>query len=118
MISVKNYLIDPIPKFSKNQGMFTGTDLVSPEMEFSKNEITPEHRIAYFLKKFKEDNNRRYEQEAKKIIRSIKNWKRLYRYLKAYDISNEFKKLYFESRKEIKKIPAIPKRYKRLMGMI
>ena len=111
------YLIDSIPSFSENHGMLKNTEIVTSEIEFSKNEIPSEHRIAYLLRKSKDENNQRYINEAKKLVRSIKNWKKLYRYLKAYKIIEEFKQLYIESRKEIKKVPSIPKRYKRLIGV-
>lgn len=111
------YLIDSVPKLSKNQGMLSNTDLVSSEMEFSNTKIFPEHKVAYFLNKFKTEKNLRYRQEAKKIIRSIKNWKRLYKYLKAYKVNDEFRKLYIQARKTIKKMPSMPQRYKKLIGV-
>jgi len=38
------------------------------------------------------------------IIKSIKNWKRLYRYLKAYGVVVKFREFYAELRKNVKKI--------------
>ena len=111
------YLIDPIPNFSKKHGMLEGTDIVSSEIEFSKDQIPSEHKIAYFLKKSIDDKNIRYIQEAEKLIRRIKNWKDLYKYLKAYNVVKEFKQFYVKSRKQIKKVPSIPERYRKLIGV-
>lgn len=111
------YLISPIPIPAKHFGMYEKTEFVVPEIEFTTKEITSEQKIAYFLFKFKKEKNVRYYKESRKLIRGIKNWKRLYRYLKAYDVKEEFKKIYLESRKKIKKIPRMPKRYKRFLGV-
>ena len=111
------YMIDPIPMFLENKGMLNDTEFVSSDIEFSKNKIKYEHKISFFLKEFKERDNIRYKEEAKKLLRKIKNWKKLYRYLKAYDVVDEFNKLYKESFGKIKKIPSIPKRYKKLIGV-
>lgn len=110
------YYISPLPKSAKHHGMYENTELVASELEFTKEEVKPEHKIAYFLSKFTEERNLRYYREAKKLIRKIKNWKRLYRYLKAYEVKKEFMKLYLESRKKVSKIPRIPKRYKKLLS--
>lgn len=111
------YLISPLPKSAEHYGVYEGTEFVTTEMEFTKKEITPEQKIAFFLNKFKEKKNTRHYNQAMRLIRGIKNWKRLYRYLKAYNVKEEFKKLYLESRKNIKKIPKMPKRYQRLLGV-
>lgn len=111
------YLINPIPRSSEHPGMLKGTDIVTSEIEFSNKEIFPEHRIAYFLQKAKKEKNPRYRKEANNIIRSISNWKRLYRYLKAYNVIEDFKKLYIKARKNISKVPSIPKRYQKLIGV-
>ena len=111
------YLINPIPVLLENRGMLDDTDLVHSELEFSKKEIPSEHKIAFFLKESKERNNARYEEEARKSLRSIKNWKRMYRYLKAYGVVGEFKALYEGSLGKVKKLPSMPKRYKRLIGV-
>lgn len=111
------YLIDQIPNLTNNHGMLENTEIVFSELEFSKNKIPPEQKIAYFLNKSKEEGNVRYKEQAKRIIRLIKNWKRLYKYLKAYEVIREFKKFYIESRKEIKKVPSMPKRYQKLIGV-
>ncbi len=110
------YLIDPIPALSKNRGMLEDTDIVGYEMEFAKNKISYEHKIAYFLSQYKKEKNKRFYDSAKTIIRYIKNWKKLYRYLKAYSVSSEFKMLYQESRSSVKKIPRMPDRYKKMLG--
>ncbi|MBI5332724.1 MAG: hypothetical protein HZB65_04070 [Candidatus Aenigmarchaeota archaeon] len=52
-----------------------------------------------------------------KIVGKIKDWKLLYRYLKAYDSKEAFGKLYKSARKNIRKIPRMPKTYKRLLGV-
>lgn len=111
------YLIDPIPVLSKNRSMFEGTEMVSPELEFSNTKIPPEHKIAYLIQMSRKERNVRYRAQAKNFVRSIKNWKRLYRYLKAYDVVDDFRKFYIESRKDIKKIPRMPERYKKLLGV-
>jgi len=111
------YMIDQIPVSLKNKGMLSDTEFVSSDLEFSKNKIQYEHKISFFLKEFKEKDNIRYKEEAGKLLRKIKNWKRLYRYLKAYDVVGEFNSLYKESFGKIKKLPSIPKRYKKLIGV-
>lgn len=110
------YRISPLPISPRHYGMYEKTDLVAPELEFTKKEVKPEHKIAYFLSKFKKEKNLRYHSEAEKFIRKVKNWKELYRYLKAYEVKKEFMKLYLESRKKISKIPRIPERYKKLLS--
>ncbi len=109
------YLIDSIPGLSKNRGMLEDTDIVVSEMEFAKNKISNEHKIAYFLSQYKKEENKRFYDSAREIIRSVKNWKKLYRYLKAYAVLGEFKTLYQEARREMKKIPRMPDRYKKLL---
>ena len=109
------YLISKTPSKYRHQGMYEGTDLIAPVQEFSMEKIPYEQKIAFFLKKYKDEKNTRYNIEAKKIIRKIKNWKLLYRYLKLYNSKEAFKHLYIESRKSIKKIPKMPKRYKNLL---
>ncbi|MBD3155548.1 MAG: hypothetical protein GF368_02735 [Candidatus Aenigmarchaeota archaeon] len=111
------YLIDSIPKPLEKDGMLDDTEIMSSELEYSKNEIQPEHKISFLLKESNEKNNIRFRKEAKKLLRSIKNWKRLYRYLKAYDVIDEFREIYKESLGKIKKLPSIPKRYKKLIGV-
>jgi hypothetical protein len=111
------YFISPIPNLAKHFGIYEKTEFVAPEIEFTNKEITPEQKIAYFLSKFKKERNLRYFEESKRLIRGIKNWKRLYRYLKAYGVKEEFKKLYTVSRKKIKKVPRMPKRYKKFLGV-
>jgi predicted transcriptional regulator len=111
------YLISPIPTHGKHFGMYENTELVAPEIEFTKREISPEQKIAYFLSLFKKNNNIRYYEESKRLIRSIKNWKRMYKYIKAYDVKKLFKKLYSEVRNEMKKIPKMPKRYEKLLSV-
>lgn len=110
------YRISPLPISARHHGMYEKTELVASELEFTKEEVKPEHKIAYFLSKFKKERNLRYYEEAKKLIRKIKNWKRLYRYLKAYGVKKEFMKLYVESRKKVSKIPRLPERYKKLLS--
>ena len=110
------YRISPLSISTKHHGMYEKTELVAPELEFTKEEVKPEQKIAFFLSKFKEERNLRYYREAKNLIKKIKNWKRLYRYLKAYAVKKEFMKLYLESRKKVSKIPRIPERYKKLLS--
>jgi 5-bromo-4-chloroindolyl phosphate hydrolysis protein len=57
----------------------------------------------------------RYFEEARKNIRKIKNWKKMYKFIKAYKVVNEFKELYVNARKVMKKVPRMPKRYKKLL---
>lgn len=111
------YQISKIPTISKHLGMYEKTEFVAPELEFSKEKITPEQKIAFFLSKYKSEKNRRYYDEALKLIRKIKNWKRLYKYLKSYNAVKSFGKIYIKSRKTMKKIPKIPVRYKKLIGV-
>ena len=108
------YLIDNIPINYKVNSMLSGTSLLASEIEFSVGKIYPEQKISFLLSEFKKTGNSRYREEAGKLLRSIKNWKRLYRYLKAYDAVDEFKKLYNDSFGKVKKLPSIPKRYKML----
>jgi predicted transcriptional regulator len=109
------YRISPLPTSKKHHGMYENTDLVVSELEFTKKEVKPEQKIAYFLSKFKKEKNLRYFEEAKNLLTKIKNWKRLYRYLKAYEVKKEFIKLYLQSRK-VKRLPRLPKRYKKLLS--
>ena len=109
------YRISPLPTSTRHHGMYEKTDLVASELEFTSKEVKPEQKIAYFLFKFKKERNLRYFEEAKKLVRKIKNWKRLYRYLKAYEVKKEFMKLYLESRK-IGRVPRFPERYKKLLS--
>jgi len=111
------YLINPLPSHGKHFGMYENTELIASEIEFTKKEIPTEQKIAYFLSLFNKNNNLRYYEESKRLIRSIKNWKRVYKYIKAYDVKKLFKKLYLEARNEMKKIPKMPERYKKLLSV-
>ncbi len=110
------YLFSPIPSKYKHYGIYENSSIISPELELTKKHVRAEQKIPFFLSKYKKEKNTRYYEEAKNNIRKIKNWKMLYRFIKAYDVSKEFKQLYKDSRKTIKKIPRMPKRYKRLIG--
>lgn len=109
------YLISPIPIAHRHFGMYEKTELVSPEIEITKKEVYPEQKIAFFLFQFKKEKSRRYLEEARKSIRKIKSWKRMYRYIKAYRVVEEFRELYIKARKQMKKIPRMPKRYEKLV---
>jgi ribosomal protein S25 len=109
------YLISSVPVPYKHLGLYEKTDLISHEIETTKKEISPEQRIAFFLFKFKTEKNTRYFEEAKKSMHKIKNWKRMYRFVKAYKVANEFKELYTGARKVMKKLPRMPKRYEKLV---
>ena len=111
------YLISSIPIPYRHYGMYEGTDMVAPSQQFSKGKICPEQKIAFFLKKFDAEKNTRYYNEAKKIVRNIKDWKALYRFLKAYKSADAFRKLYIDARGSVKKVPRMPKLYKRLLGV-
>lgn len=111
------YLISSIPLVHKHFGMYEKTDLISHEIEITKKEVYPEQKIAFFLFQLKKEKNKRYLEEAKKNIRKIGNWKRMYRYIKAYKVGEEFKELYLMARKSMKKVPRVPKRYKKLLGI-
>jgi predicted RND superfamily exporter protein len=109
------YLISSTPVPYKHFGMYEKTDLVSHEIEMTKKEVTPEQKIAFFLSQYKAEKNVRYFEEARKNMRKIKNWKRMYKFIKAYKVENEFRKLYINARKVMKKVPRIPKRYEKLL---
>jgi hypothetical protein len=85
-------------------------------MEFSHREVANEQKIAYFLSRFASEKNRRYYEECKRIVRRIKDWKLLYRYVKAYDVREEFKDLYKEMRRKMR-VPRMPLRYRKLLGV-
>ncbi len=110
------YLISKVPKSAKYYGMHEGTELVVSNMEFSHREVTNEQRVAYFLSRFVLEKNRRYYEECKRIVRRIKDWKLLYRYVKAYDVKEEFKDLYTEMRRKMR-VPRMPVRYRKLLGV-
>jgi len=110
------YLVSTVPMKYKYHGMYEGTDLVASSQEFSKEKIAWEQKIAFFLKKYKEERNTRYYNEAEKMVRKIKNWKMLYRFLKLYGVKNEFIEMYLNSRRKVKKVPRMPKLYKRLLN--
>jgi hypothetical protein len=95
--------------------LYEKTSLISHEIETTKEEISPEQKIAFFLSQFKKEKNMRYFGEARKNIRKIKNWKKMYKFIKAYKVANEFKELYVNARKVMKKVPRMPKRYKKLL---
>ena len=109
------YLISNVPTKYKHYGMYEGTNLVAPVQEFSKEKVAWEQKIAFFLKKYKEENNIRYYNETKNMVRKIKDWKLLYRFLKLYGVRREFQRLYSNSRRTVKKVPRMPKIYKRLL---
>ncbi len=109
------YLISSIPLPYKSLGMYEGTHLIAPEIEVAKEKIRPEQKIAFFLSKYKEEKNRRYLEVAMNLIRKIKNWKRMYRYIKAYDVKKEFYQVYKKARKKFKKLSRIPKRYEKVL---
>lgn len=111
------YLISMVPIKYGHYGMYEGTDLLAPSHEFSKEKISCEQKIAFFLKKFGEEKNIRYYNEAKKMTKKIKNWKLLYKFLKAYKSAAAFRQLYIDSRSSIKKVPRMPKLYRRLLGV-
>ena len=111
------YLISNVPMKYRHGGMYEGTDMVAPVQEFSKETIPYEQKIAFFLKEYKENNNTRYYNEAKKMIRKIKDWKMLYRFLKLYKSGNIFGQLYLDSRHSVKKVPRMPKKYRNLVGL-
>jgi len=111
------YQISKTPALSKHLGMYEKTELMVSELEFSKEEIAPEQKIAFFLSKYENEKNRRYYEQALKLVRKIKNWKRLYRYLKSYNVVKSFGGIYIKSRKTMKKIPRIPVKYKKLIGV-
>ncbi len=111
------YLISPTPSKYRHYGMYEKSDIVAPELELTKEEVSVEQKIPFFLYKYKQDKNTRYYAEAKKDIRKIKSWKRLYRFINAYNVAKEFKSLYEDSRKTVKKAPRMPLRYKKLIGV-
>jgi len=110
------YSISQLPSVHKRFGMYENTNFISPELEFTKKEVLPEHKIAFFLWKTKTGGTHRYYNEAIKLVRKIKRWKTLYRYLKVYNVKKEFKNLYSQARRSVKKIPRMPDRYKKLLG--
>lgn len=107
------YEIHRIPIGYKNLGMYSGTDLVATEQEFTKHEISSEQKLAFFLSR----GSIRTYNEALKFVPKIRNWKLLYKYLKAYGIKQKFTKLYTNARLKFKRLPSIPKRYKKLLGV-
>lgn len=109
------YLISSIPVPYKHLGMYEKTSLVSHEIETTEKEISAEQKIAFFLSQFKTEKNRRYLEEAKKNVRKIKNWKKMYKFIKAYKVASEFRELYVNARESMKKVPRMPKRYKKLL---
>lgn len=111
------YQISHLPTFQKHFGVYEDTEFVAPEIEFTNKKISAEQKIAFFLWKRKSGGTVRYYNESKKLLRKIKNWKNLYRYIKAYNIANEFKKLYVDARKTLAKVPRMPKRYQKLLGV-
>ncbi len=111
------YLISAFPVKYTHSGMYEGTDMVAPSQEFSKEKVSHEQKIAFFLKKFREEDNTRYYSEAKKMVKKIRDWKLLYRFLKAYQSRDAFKEMYLDARSSIKKVPKMPRLYKRLLGV-
>mgnify|MGYP001592326928 CR=1 FL=1 len=109
------YLISSTPIKYRHYGMYEDTGMVAPSQEFSKTKVSCEQKIAFFLKKYREENNTRYYIEAKKMVRKIKDWKLLYRFLKAYKSREEFKILYMDARLHVRKMPSMPKRYLKLL---
>ena len=112
------YLVSAVPIKYKHYGMYEDTNMVAPAQEFSKEKIAWEQKIAFFLKKYKEEHNTRYYNEAEKMVRKIKDWKLLYRFLKLYGVRREFIDVYLNSRRNIKKVPRMPKLYKRLLNEV
>lgn len=110
------YLFSSLPSGYKHRGIYEKSELVSPINETSKRPVKPEQKICFLLKEYREQKNIRYFNEAKRILRGIKNWKLLYRYAKAYSVKKEFAQLYSKARKTMPKIPRMPRRYKKLFG--
>jgi len=111
------YQISPRPAIAKHFGIYEGTEFVAPEIEFSEEKITEEQKIAVFLSKYKKEHNRRFYDYAVRFTKKISNWKRLYRYLKGYNVVKDFARAYVEARAKIPKTPKIPLRYKKLIGV-
>lgn len=110
------YEISRFPASYKRFGMYEDTDFIAPEPEFTKEKVSPEHKIAFFLHQTKIGGTVRNYNEALKLVKKIKNWKSLYRYLKVYKAQKEFCRLYLDARKR-ERTPHMPKRYKVLLGL-
>lgn len=110
------YRFSPISSKYRHLGMYEKSEFVAPETETSKERVKTEQKICFFLRRYKEEKNIRYYSEAKRIFRSAKDWKLLYRYAKAYSVKIELARLYADARKTVRKIPRMPARYGKLLS--